>query len=262
MQEIMVQYRPFGWLLKERTIKGSFPEKWEELTEKQFIAIANLSETDDLSRLLSLFSGLPSHICRRLDHYQQTELWRINDWIKEAPSCNRFFIPVIRAGHYTLHSPQESLRKVTFGRFIFFDTAFVSYQFSQDTDDLNRFIVSLYIPANFTFSDDLLLTMEPCVKEIPEKLKQAILFNYSLVRRWLAEIYPLIFSLPRDKDGIDENPDGKKPSGRAPDSRAWIKVFENIVGDDIANHDRYADIPLHNVLRYLTAKAKENAKYR
>jgi hypothetical protein len=256
MQEINIYYRPIGWLPRERIIKGHFPEMWEEVSEKQFIALASLSETDNLPRLVSLFSGLPLHICRRLDLYQQTELWRINGWMGEESSFNRFFIPVVHAGRLVLHSPQESLRKVTFGRFIFFDTAFINYQESSSAEDLHRFIASLYIPAGTSFTDDLPLTNEPHVKEIPLQLKQAILFNYILVRRWLAELYPLIFSLPRDPG---EKQDVEKPS-RKSDPRAWIKVFENIVGDDIANHDRYAEIPLHNVLRYLTAKTKENAK--
>lgn len=256
MQTVDVRYRPLGWLPLERSIKGRFPGKWEEVTPQQLIALSSLSESDEFSKLLSLFSGLPPRVCLRMDAIQQSELWKLNGWMEHELSFNRFLIPEVRVRGITLLSPRESLRGVTFGRFVFADTAFIQYRQDGEESDLDRFIASLYIPSGVVFTDELPLENEPTVREIPRKVKLAIAFNYTLVRQWLAGRYPLLFSLPPDRNdqGAAASPDKKS------DPRVWIRVYESIVGDDIVNHDRYGDIPLHNVLRYLTARTKENMK--
>lgn len=256
MQEVNVRYRPIGWFPFERSFKGRFPGKWEEVTPGQLIALSSLSESDDFSRLLSLFSGLPPRVFRRMDAIQQSELWRLNAWMEQELSFNRFLIPEVKSGGITLHAPRESLRGVTFGRFVFLDTAFIQYRQDGEEADLDRFVASLYIPPGSMFTDELPLENEPKVREIPIKVKQAIAFNYTLVRQWLAGRYPLLFSLPPDRNdqGTPAPPEKKS------DPRVWIRVYESIVGDDIVNHDRYGDIPLHNVLRYLSARTKENMK--
>jgi hypothetical protein len=73
------------------------------------------------------------------------------------------------------------------------------------------------------------------------------------VREWLSDVYPLIF-IKSDNDEI-----GKKLKKRQP-VNSWIKIFENLVGDDIVNHDNYANMPIHNIFRFMTAKIKENMK--
>lgn len=256
MQEVKVRYRPVGWLPFERSLKGRFPGKWEEVTPRQLIALSSLSESDEFSKLLSLFSGLPPKVCRRMDAIQQSELWKLNGWMEHDLSFNRFLIPEVNAGGITLHAPRESLRGVTFGRFVFLDTAFIQYRQDGEEADLDRFIASLYIPQGAVFTDELPLENEPKVLQIPWKVKLAIAFNYTLVRQWLAGRYPLLFSLPPDRNDQGAAAPGDKKS----DPRVWIRVYESIVGDDIVNHDRYGDIPLHNVLRYLTAHTKENMK--
>lgn len=256
MQQVNVRYRPVAWLPFERSRKAGFPAKWEEVTGTQIIALSSLSENDDLARLLVLFTGLPRRVCRRLDLYQQLEIWRLNSWMEQELSFNRFLIPEIRAGGIALHSPRESLRGVSFAQFVFADTAFIQYQEDADQGDLDRFISSLYIPQGIAFNDELPLSGEAIVREVPRGVKLAVLFNYTLVRRWLAGRYPLLFSIPEEKQ--EEN--AAAPCPAKADPRVWIRVYESIVGEDIVNHDRYGAIPLHNVLRYLTARTKENMK--
>ena len=40
----------------------------------------------------------------------------------------------------------------------------------------------------------------------------------------------------------------------------WVKIFDNLVSDDLVNADKYAAMPVHTVFRYITRKIKENAK--
>lgn len=256
MQTVEIRYRPLRWLPWSRKVRGSFPSSWEELSPEQLIALASLSEKDPLDHLVALFSKLPRRICRRMDPYQLTSIWWLSEWMEKEISCHSFVIRQIPAGRTLLESPRPGLRRMTFGQFIFADTAYTSYLESNKPEDLDRFVASLYLPSGQSFTDELPLRMEPEVRKVPESVKQALLLNYSLVRRWVAGRYTLLFSFPPDRNdqGAAAPPDKKS------DPRVWIRVYESIVGDDIVNHDRYGDIPLHNVLRYLSARTKENMK--
>lgn len=256
MQTVDIQYRPFRWLPWSRKIRGSFPSSWEELSPEQLIALSSLSEKDPLDRLVALFSGLPRQVCRRMDPYQLSSVWWLSEWMEKAVSCHRFVIRQIAAGRYLLESPRPGLRRMSFGQFIFADTAYTSFLESDKPEDMDRFVASLYLPSGQSFTDELPLRIEPEIRKVPYNVKQAILLNYSLVRRWLAGRYTLLFSLPDDNAIVEE----KKPASKIKNSGSWIRVFDSLVGDDISRHQEYADIPLHNVLRYLTARTKDNMK--
>lgn len=257
MQEIKLKYRPLAWLPLERTLRGRFPTAWEELSPLQFTALTTLSEKDDPAALVALFTGLPRRVVRRMDPYQVSRIWWITDWVKEESCCNRFMIPRIGSGGRTLVCPRPGLRGVSFGRFIFCDMAYEGYLETKDPQDLFRMLGSLYIPQDESFTDELPGRSLPLVRSLDEKTSGAILFNYSLVRRWLAGRYPLLFPVAEPEG---EEAKGAKPAPRHKASGAWIRVFDSIVGDDISRHQEYADIPLHNVLRYLTARTKDAMK--
>ena len=256
MQTIEIRYRPIRWFPWSRKVRGSFPSSWEEISPRQLIALANLSEKDPLDRLVTLFSGLPRRVCRRMDSYQLTSVWWLSDWMEKELSCHRFVIRQVPAGRTLLESPRPGLRRMSFGQFIFVDTAYTSFLDGNKPEDLDRFVASLYLPSEQLFTDELPLRMEPEVRKVPERVKQALLLNYSLVRRWLAGRYTLLFALPDDNSSVEE----KKTAPKIKNSGSWIRVFDSLVGDDISRHQEYADIPLHNVLRYLTARTKENMK--
>ncbi len=256
MQSVEIRYRPVQWLPWSWKVRGSFPSSWEELSPEQLIALATLSERDPLHLLVALFSGLPRRVCRRMDPYQLTSVWWLSECMEKEVSCPRFVIRQVPAGRYLLESPRPGLRRMSFGQFIFVDTAYTSYLEGNKPEDLDRFISSLYLPTGQSFTDELPLQMEPVVRKVPESVKQALVLNYSLVRRWLAGRYTLLFSLPDDNADNEE----KKSAPKIKNSGSWIRVFDSLVGDDISRHQEYADIPLHNVLRYLTARTRENMK--
>lgn len=256
MQTLEIRYRPLQWLPWSRKVRGSFPSSWEELSPEQLISLATLSEKEQLERLVALFSGIPRRVCRRMDPYQLTSVWWQSEWMEKELSCHRFVIRQIPAGRYLLESPRPGLRRISFGQFIFADTAYTSYLESNKSEDLDRFIASLYLPSGQGFTDELPLRMEPEVRKVSDNFKQALLLNYSLVRRWLAGRYTLLFSLPDDNAIVEQ----KNSVPNIKNSGSWIRVFDSLVGDDISRHQEYADIPLHNVLRYLTARTKENMK--
>jgi hypothetical protein len=54
--------------------------------------------------------------------------------------------------------------------------------------------------------------------------------------------------------------ESEKPMPKKKSNSSWLKILENIVGDDLINHERYALLPLHNVFRWMTAKIIANSK--
>ncbi len=256
MQQILIKYRPISWLPLERSLKGSFPTSWEELSPDQFTALATLSSENSIPELVTLFTGLPQKVVRRMDPYQLARIWWITDWVHSETSCNRLMIPRLGFG---LTGPKPGLRGMSFGRFIFCDMAFEAFQEKGESQDLHRFLGSLYLPEGFRFAGELPGASLPLIQKVPERTCRAILFNYTLVRRWLAQRYPLLFSL---SEGEEADSSGEKPSPKPHNAGSWIRVFDSLVGEDISRHQEYADIPLHNVLRYLTARTKENMKKR
>lgn len=256
MQTLEIRYRPIHWLPWLRKIRGNFPSSWDELSPEQMIALANLSEKDPLDRLVALFSGIPRRVCRRMDPYQLTSVWWLSEWMEKDVSSHLFVIRQVPSGRYLLESPRPGLRRMSFGQFIFVDMAYTAYLESSKPEDLNRFVASLYLPSGQCFTDELPLRMESEVRKVPDSVKQALLLNYSLVRRWLAGRYTLLFSLPDENAIVEE----KKSAPKIKNSGSWIRVFDSLMGDDISRHQEYADIPLHNVLRYLTARTKESMK--
>jgi hypothetical protein len=72
---------------------------------------------------------------------------------------------------------------------------------------------------------------------------------------WLALAYPLIF-----QEKAENPPSGDKPTDGGRRQSPWIKVFDGLVGDDLINRDRYAELPVHTVLRFMTEKSKERMR--
>ena len=88
----------------------------------------------------------------------------------------------------------------------------------------------------------------PKLKKADLQIFEAIALNYGLVRKWIADRYPLIF--PAQKQSF-----GKK-------SGSWAEIFDDIVGDDLKDQDKYAEIPINSVFRFITRKIKESRKQR
>lgn len=241
MKTIQLEYR-FLWF--NRKVESTIPSRWDEVTPRQLIAIAKnyLSESSD-DLMLSVLCTIWKRIIRKLDSYQRFTLAGELSFLTDYKPYSHFIIR--KAG--PLHAPKPRLEGMSFGQFVFVDSYYSIWLQSQKDDDLNKFIAALYLPEGEAFRSESMPALEPASGKIPLKVKLAISINYRLIREFLAHAYPLIFQKP--KPGIIAKPgDG------------WVKVFESVIGDDIVNQDRYAELPLHTVLRWITRKVKENAK--
>lgn len=247
VKDVKVEYKLFG-LIPFRW-KRTIPEQWNEVTPEQLVTLAKLylNEIDD-GQMIASFYRIPKWIALRMPPFYQFLLTHELDFIADFKPCNRFMIKKF-AG---LNAPRPRLEGMTFGQFIFVDTYFEEYATDANPVSLHKFIASLYTQPKKPFSDKQIIRQSGLIARQDATEMQAIVINYRLIREWLMEAYPVIFSKGKEKEGT------KEPVKR--NKQGWLDVLDSLVDDDIVNFDKYAKMPLHNVLRYMSKKIKKNAK--
>jgi hypothetical protein len=241
-------------LFFKRTATGQAPTSWGELTRRQFIAISrtvNGAEPD--FRFLSQLTGIRKNLIKKLSSYELFQLSEAIDFIDQAGnSHSAFIITKIPGTDYV--SPKPKLGGMTFGQFIFTESYYNDWQVTKAEADLNNFIASLFLTQGEKFDSETIAENAVKIKLVDLDIRQAIAFNYGLIMVWLQKCYPLIF-----QEKAEASPDLPSPD-KQPKQSQWLKIFESLVGDDLINRDRYAELSVHAVLRYLTNKYKENAR--
>ena len=251
MKQISLQYHKFG--IKHK-ISTTLPERWSELTAEQFIAIAkNHSVNINEMALLASLLGIKKNIAGKLTAFQRYAIANELEFMGNFKPFYSFSIRTLKG----LNAPRPRLEGMSFGQFMYVDTYFEVAVMADDTAQLNKFIGCLYLPDGKQFDEKLIQSRADYVGLFfrPEE-KTAISLNYRLVKEWLCKQYPLLFqaSEPETSD-LEETQSAENKRGSN-----WVKVYESLVGDDIVKQDKYAELPLHTVFRYLTTKIKENAR--
>ena len=248
MIAITIEY-PFLFFKRKLLVKA--PTSWDELTERQFIAISrtiNGAEPD--FRFLSLLTGISQNLLKKLHPFHLLKLSEGIEFVVKAGNFHSSFI--IREIPGTgFVCPKPKLSNMTFGQFIFVDSHYSEWKTTKNEKSLNSLVASLYFLPGEKFDNETIADRVCMIENTGIDIRKAIAFNYSLIMMWLVGCYPLIFQTSGEHVG--ENCIRPKQSG-------WLKLFESLVGEDLINRDRYAEIPINTVLRYLTTKYKENAR--
>jgi len=251
MIDIAIEYPSL--FFKRRAISKA-PSSWSELTERQFIAISqtiNGTETD--FRFLSVLTGIRQKLIKRLSPFELFKLSEGIDFVGQAGNSHAAFI-IGKIPGTDFVSPKPKLAGMTFGQFIFTESYYNDWMSDQDEKELNNFVASLYLPLNMAFNNEYIPLGAGKIANASLDTRKAIAFNYSLVMIWLQKAYPLIFQTSSG------DPDIARVDGIRPNQTGWLKIFESLVGDDLINQDRYAELPLHTVLRHVTTKYKESVR--
>lgn len=241
-------------LFFKRTAKGQAPSSWGELTRRQFIAFTrtvNGAEPD--FRFLSQLTGIRKNLIKKLSSYELFQLSEAIDFIGQAGNSHSAFI-ITKIPGINFVSPKPKLGGMTFGQFIFTESYYNDWLATKKEAALKNFIASLFLPQGEKFDSDTISGNALKIKLIDLDIRHAIAFNYGLILVYLQKCYPLIFQdnvEPRHALALSET---------QPKQSQWLKIFESLVGDDLINRDRYAELSVHAVLRYLTNKYKENAR--
>ena len=189
----------------------------------------------------------------RLSPFELLKLSEGIDFVGQAGKCHSAFI-IRKIPETDFVSPKSKLAGLTFGQFIFTESYYNDWMVTKDEKALNNFIASLFLPSSEKFNNETIPSRIGKIAETDLDMRKAIAFNYSLVMMWLQKAYPLIFQ----SSSVD--PDIARVDSIRPNQSGWLKLFESLVGDDLINRDRYAELPLHTVLRHLTTKYKEGVR--
>jgi len=251
MMDIEITY-PF--LFFNRKAKGTVPTSWDELTERQFLAISHtIHGAEPDFRFLSVLTGIAQNLLKKLHPYDLLKLSEGIEFVSKAGNVHSEFI--IREIHGTdFVCPKPKLGAMPFGQFIFADSYYNDWMATKDVKALDNFVASLYQLPGETFDSETISQKVWIIVNADIEIRKAIAFNYSLILCWLQKCYPLIFQSPGEESETEKN--DKKKSKQS----GWLKLFESLVGEDLINRDRYAELPVNTVFRHLTTKYKDNAR--
>lgn len=247
MISVNIEYYPYWSLRKKRLIRASFPSSWRELTAEQLCVVRDVSNNSiPEEKVLQIFLGIRKRLVSALSAWQRFNILRCLYFLDKVEAVESFIIP--RLGRFV--APKPRLAGVTFGQFVFADTYYFSY-IQGAKDDLNRLIASFYLDG--TFDEYKIEANAKIISSFPLKTREAIALNYSLIREWLAQQYIYVFEKPDDEEMAKNQ--GKKRQAE------WVKIFDNVVGDDVVNADLYAKMELSTAMRYMDRKIKELYKH-
>lgn len=255
MNSIEIKYFPLPLLPWERTVSGSYPEKWEEVSARQLIAIARniKGEIDNLS-FLHCMTGVNKRLLKKLSAFRLYKINELFNFIADRKEYNSFILNKITIEGLHFYPPHPKLKKMSFGQFIFAETHFGNWQDKHEPAEAARFMAALYLPHDFKFTEDIIEENMHVFKKTDPVTFEAVTLNYLLIKQWLTQIYPLVFQ----HDDGEALKNGVQKKQRDP--MAWVKIFETLVGDDLINQDRWAEMPVHNIFRYMSHKIKETIK--
>lgn len=242
MHNIRIEYRRF-W--RRRVVETSFPESWSEMSARQFAAL--FSRPDD-AELLSVMLGVGKRVVKRLGLMQIYELARLFDFVRRDAKISSFKLESFRCpGAGILYAPKPKLAEMTFEQFIYADSFYMQYAERGDADSLYRLTAYLYVRDSGFCKKDSERNIV-WLKRADKSAMEAIALNYGLVRKWIAERYPLVF------------PSGGKRTEKQ-SGGSWPDVFDSIVGDDLKDRDKYASVPVNAVFKFISRKIQEARKH-
>lgn len=267
MSDIIITYRPVRFIPFRLRLKRDFPDSFSVLSRKQFITIASFFEKKkpllrDQILLIRVMLNIRNRLFFRLEDYQVHELLKQLEWMQHV-AFNKVFIKSFKAGIRTLRGPKDGFQNMSFDEFAHVDTYFARYAKTKDPEDLHKMTASFYRPADYMagklisgradFDEQRVDYHADIVRKADPQIISAILFNYKVLRRWIENLYPMIFpaALP------DENPDSGKNTKESP---GWSKVRRMMTGGDLASVETIGRLPVHTVLAEMNDRIKEIRK--
>ena len=198
----------------ERTLK--IAEKWDELSEKQLIAIApvllspGMDQEEAYLKHLFVLSNLSESefqdLCELLieEEYNQdcsiTDLFPLVEWLYNTElKTSKSLLP--RYGKMV--GPQTDFNGMTFVQYIVADPLFMDYLEDRSEDVMNRLCAVLYVPNGERFNGDALPWL-PKIETVPTDVKEAMILNFMAMRRWFADCFPLLHD-GNNEDDADED---------------------------------------------------------
>ena len=267
MKNITLEYRRIFRMVKKKT---TLPENWRELDAHQFIYVVKLWLGEvGISEFLHHFIGVNKKIISLLSDYQMWVLMHELDWIQNLREPhNDFFIDTLPGTD--LEAPGERLKGCSLQQFMTADTFFSLYCLKKDSSNLDAFIAALYKREYEVFSveepvepqhekDKSVVVLAEHIEKVEglsDTTKQAVFLNFVLIKSWLSRAFPNVFpEVDEEEEDIRRNKRQKTPK-----SVDWVSVFDALVGDNIADMEKYKAIPATDAFRIMNRRIREARK--
>lgn len=252
MRKVRIEYSRFLFFRKQKDIE--VPEKWEELSDKQFSVCTKLfiQHVPD-NRFISEFYGISQKLVNKFSKFEQYKLIECAEFISEPKAkVNYFFLKSI-PGTY-LHSPEPRLKNISFEHFMLFDTFFFEYINDPNEINIRKFIACLYIRKNEEISDfNFDNRLKYIAKKIDNATMYAIFLNYTFIRKWLSGVFSYLFEYK--KADPDENK-AETIKNKKPNRPDWNAILDGFMGDDILNEERYKKIKCIRAFKTINNRIK------
>ena len=247
-------------LFLKRTATGTVPTSWDELTEKQLVEISrNVNGREIDFHFLSVLTSISVRFLKKLSPFQLLKLSREINFIGNVVDYHNIFI-IRRLKGTKLYAPKPKLAGMTFGQFIFADSYYNDWLAARDETALNNLVATLYLRPGEKFDNETIPIRVSTIVNVDIDVLKSIAINYGLILMWIQSAYPLVFASEANVIAISQPTEKQPVRPSAASLSPWLKLFDSLVDDDLINRDRYAKLPIHTVLTYLTTKYKDNAR--
>ena len=259
MNDIVVTYPFWGF---KREVRAKVPTGWGELNAEQFVAVVRTINgmAADIG-FVATITGIGKRLLARMHPYSLAKLSETIGFLGNVQTGHGDFLikasPCPSKGgekeQGMLMAPRAKLANMEFGQFIFADSYYNVWAATKSHIALNLFVATIYLPEGEKFDADTIEKRATEVAGIDLLTREAIAFNWGLINIWLQKVYPLVFQQSTVEEGKDA---AKSRTTQSP----WLKLFDQLAGDNLPERDRWAALPVNAVFRHLTEKVKESLR--
>jgi len=264
MVKVAIKYKKPLWWPWWKTHQAEFPTEWEQLNAEQFaLAVKILSKgylgEKDKTLFFNMVLGLKNFPVYNLP----VSLLQLSDFMLDiVEPFNKVFFKELNINGVTYYGPDDGFYIVRLGEWAFADTFFTEFVKNKNEEMCNKMIACLYRPSGNSygvkggiynpesvdydgdirekFNDNLIEHRSKIFEELDCDVKNAIIFNYRIMRRWIEEKYPNLF--PHEKPKLRVIISRQNNNG-------WDKFIRNLCNGDLTKLGAVADLYIHPVLK-------------
>ncbi|WP_434546674.1 hypothetical protein [Marivirga sp.] len=269
--ELKIPYTlwPFkpNWLKKKsegiKTKKIHYPERWDELTPKQFLRIHQIlymikGEHIQRAMITMYLSKTSLLLWLRMHLIQRVQLQWLFDWIASEKSViTRNFFPKIRVKGKTLLGPSDAMGNVNAAEFSEADYHFLNYYKSKKEEDLDLLIACLYRKKDpnksidapdydgdlrEAFNTHSVEKRAKTIAKLNKWKKMAIYTFYRGCRKEIEDTYDRVFT---------------KKTAQSVENYGWPETFMRMTGDRFGKIKEVMENDMHEIFLSMQIDLKD-----